>query len=569
VLDNGTALLLWFTYPPAGSSAQQAWIYADGGAIENERIRFTNALTTRGGRFGATSGPVSVQRIPWGTVEFRFTSCNAGEVTFSGPAGWGSGTRPIVRLTEHAELGCAGKQRLVSSGPRAMEGLRQRTGGWYNAASDADGWALEELSGGRALVYWFTHDAAGRAGVDLRRGEPSPGDRSAVTNYRPWGTRFGSAFDASRVMLTSWGTLDITFDGCDRASLAFTSLDTSFGERHVEPHAPHDARRRGVPRAEARGAHELARGARARRCLRARSEIAVAELRHALVRRRRLRRRNAISSATTRPRTPGPCSRRSPWDATTARHSLSKATCTSPAGTARTAAPPGGDTSSPAEPGRPVPELPFVAASGAAMLGGFVYFGGLTALVQYNPRTRQSRVIAATGRAQRDHSQVVAFQGEIWFIAGRGNGFTNRVVSIYDPASETWRAGPLLATSRAGFAAAASATTLFVAGGEFLDPSPPSTIYARWKPSRQATRRGLPSRCCRTRSTAWPARSTAMPSTRSADRARPRTAVNLRRPAGLPLRALSQPPSQGRPAARQPLAPSCRPRSLRARCTRA
>jgi hypothetical protein len=131
VLDNGTALLLWFTYPPAGSAASQAWIYADGGAIDGDRIRFTNAITTRGGRFGVTSGGVQVQRIPWGTVEFRFTSCSAGEVTFTGPAGWGSGTRQIVRLTELAELGCSGRTRITASGARAIEGLRQRSGAWY------------------------------------------------------------------------------------------------------------------------------------------------------------------------------------------------------------------------------------------------------------------------------------------------------------------------------------------------------------------------------------------------------------------------------------------------------
>src|SRR5688572_24050066 len=64
VLGDGTALLLWFTYPPAGSTVPQAWIYADGGSIEGERIRFANAVTTRGGRFGATSGGVTAQRIP-------------------------------------------------------------------------------------------------------------------------------------------------------------------------------------------------------------------------------------------------------------------------------------------------------------------------------------------------------------------------------------------------------------------------------------------------------------------------------------------------------------------------
>src|SRR6185503_17725269 len=234
VLDNGSALLLWFTYPPAGSSAPQAWIYADGGSVEGDRIRFGSAVTTRGGRFGATAGGVQAQRIPWGTVEFRFTGCNAGEVTYAGPAAWGSGTRQIVRLTELSELGCNGRTRLLASGGRSIEGLRQRSGAWYNPGSDADGWAIEELPTGGALVYWFTHDAAGEQAWTY--GEAlSSGDRLQVANYRPMGTRFGSGFDATRVMLTSWGTLDINFSGCDRGTLAYASLDSTFGAGTLAP----------------------------------------------------------------------------------------------------------------------------------------------------------------------------------------------------------------------------------------------------------------------------------------------------------------------------------------------
>ena len=234
VLDNGSALLLWFTYPPAGSSAAQAWIYADGGSVEGDRIRFTSAVTTRGGRFGATSGGVQAQRIPWGTVEFRFTSCNSGEVTYAGPSAWGSGTRQIVRLTELSELGCNGRTRVLASGARSIEGLRQRSGAWYNPGSDADGWAIEELPNAGALVYWFTHDAAGEQAWTY--GEAvSSADRLQVTNYRPIGTRFGSGFDPSRVMFTTWGTLEINFNGCDRGTLAYSSLDSTFGTGTLAP----------------------------------------------------------------------------------------------------------------------------------------------------------------------------------------------------------------------------------------------------------------------------------------------------------------------------------------------
>jgi N-acetylneuraminic acid mutarotase len=115
--------------------------------------------------------------------------------------------------------------------------------------------------------------------------------------------------------------------------------------------------------------------------------------------------------------------------------------------------------------------LPWVAQSGAATLGGFAYFASVSGnLYQFNPRTRQTRVIAGDRAAPRDHSQLVAFQGELWLLGGRSVNLPSGTsqVAIFDPATETWRAGPNLAVARAGFAAAASDTMLVVAGGENL-----------------------------------------------------------------------------------------------------
>jgi N-acetylneuraminic acid mutarotase len=124
-----------------------------------------------------------------------------------------------------------------------------------------------------------------------------------------------------------------------------------------------------------------------------------------------------------------------------------------------------------------VPQLPDISASSGAVLAGFAYFTGVSgSLYQVNPRSLAIRAIPGDNTAARDHSQLVAFQGELWLMGGRDvRGVATARVSIFDPASETWRVGPTLGSARSGFAAAASDTTIVVAGGERLD-APPRTL---------------------------------------------------------------------------------------------
>jgi len=476
VLDNGTALLLWFTYPPAGSSAQQAWIYADGGVIDGDRIRFTNAVTTRGGRFGVTGGArPAVQRIPWGTVEFHFSSCNAGEVTYAGPAEWGSGTRVITRLTEHAELGCAGKRRITATGTRVLDGLKQRSGGWYNAASDADGWAYEELADGRAIVYWFTHDAAGEQAWTYGEAAAA-GDRAVVTNYRPVGARFGAAFNPAQVLMSSWGTLDFAFGGCSQATLSYASFDSAFGSGALVPQRLSTLAGASclasTPTVPANGTWSAGTLMPAQE-----SEVATAIVGSRICAaggypaRRPFQCYDAAANAWTT-LAPLPAGRD---------HGMAvghEGAIYFTGGNGEDGNSYGWRYDFAANQWQAIAALPLSSASGAALLDGFLYFGSVGgALYQFNPRTQAVRMIAADGRVLRDHSQVVAFQGEIWLMGGRNAfGQPNPAVSIWDPASETWRAGPSMLNNRSGFAAAATPTAILVAGGEKLDA--PSGVIA-------------------------------------------------------------------------------------------
>jgi len=472
VLADGSALAIWFTYPPEGSPAQQAWIYAQDGRLDGDRIRFVSAATTRGPRFGPGYDPSAFRFVPWGSLEFRFIDCNRGEVTWAGPAGWGSGTREITRLSSVGELECAGKKQVHPSGARTLAGLRQRSGAWFDPTHAGEGWQVEELADGRTVVYWFTYDERGEQAWTIGT-SPTSGERFEIAeNLRPVGASFGEKFDPARVRLEPWGRLAFDFTGCEAGSMTYASVQPAFGSGRLR--ATRLAKLAGTSCLEGAPALPLNGTWSAGATMPApQSEFAMA--------------------------TAGPVS-----CAAGGLGGLRDVKCYDVDADAWTNLPPipagrdhgaaivldgdlvvtggyrSGEEESPPVNGwryrpsesrwEPMAQAPYVVASGVAVQGGFAYFGDVGGqLQQVNLRTLATRTIERHGLTGRDHSQVVAFQGEIWMIAGRDATLQhNATVSIYDPAADAWRPGPPLRFSRAGFAAAADDRMILVAGGERL-----------------------------------------------------------------------------------------------------
>jgi hypothetical protein len=481
ILDNGAALALWFTYPPAGAAGQQAWIYAQDGRVEGDRVIFDSAITTRGPRFGPSYNTANLQFIPWGTIELRFSDCNTADVTYAGPSTWGSGGRRLTRLTSYAELECGGKKKLNATGTRSMDGLRQRTALWFDPAHNGEGWVAEELPDGRTQFFWYTYDENGEQAWALGVA-PGSGDHISITDfYRPVGTRFGSAFDPNAVQRVSWGRVDVDFSGCNAAELRYQSPISAFGSGTLHPtrvtKVAGTSCVESTPAVPAGGAWSSLPA----RMPTAQSEAATTTIGgftyvaggfgnpQAFY-----RFDPASNSWRTLANVPG--GRDHPL-ATAVGGDLFFA-----GGNSQEV----GDQVNPAwrysiaqDRWEPAPELPLVTQNSATTLNGFAYFGSISGdIFQYNPRTRAVRTIVGQRSVPRDHAQLVAFQGELWMIAGRGGTpfVETPRVAIFDPASETWREGPSLATARGGFAAAANDSLLVVAGGEALASAPFHTI---------------------------------------------------------------------------------------------
>ncbi len=147
VMDNGTAVVTWFTYPPEGEEGEQAWLQGQG-PIEGNRIVINEVVRPTGAIFGPDYDPSQVTREPWGSMELTFTGCDAATVSYSGPEAFGEGSFSLIRLSKIDDVLCQGEAPAEAN--RVISG---RSGAWFQPSHDGEGWMVEVLSDGRVVVY--------------------------------------------------------------------------------------------------------------------------------------------------------------------------------------------------------------------------------------------------------------------------------------------------------------------------------------------------------------------------------------------------------------------------------
>lgn len=244
-LADGRALVYWFTYPPTAGG--QAWMLGVG-EIDAGRIIFDSASPlniTGGASFGAGFDPADVVVQTWGTGEFAFETCATGAMQYAGPAEFGSGDLPYQRLTGVVDAEC----RLVSPELAASDGIAKHlashkavslldgiSGSWFNVDRNGEGWILERLPNGGALMTWFTYTPDGQqafivasTGPDQVSDDMIQFDQAVITS----GTVFGPGFDPGDVVAIPWGSVTFNFSGCDAGSVSYESSLAEFGQGGV------------------------------------------------------------------------------------------------------------------------------------------------------------------------------------------------------------------------------------------------------------------------------------------------------------------------------------------------
>lgn len=472
ILPEERAVVTWFTYPPLGEDAAQAWLIGTGVTVDN-RIEIEDMVRPRGAAFGPEFDPADVVREPWGRLEIAFDTCESAVASWQGPPGFGSGSIPLLRLSAIDDVPC--DPNVPAEPDRVVAG---RSGAWYDPAHDGEGWMLEMLGDGRMVVYWFTYDDQGRQAWMI--GEARLAGRTLWVQdlLITGGARFGDAFDAADVTLTRWGSFGFLFEDCAVARLRYDSGDERFGAGTLLP--VHLAQLAATGCAEPPPAAPLSTGD-----WRLSTELGAAVSESASVgldgyvyvaggfgQVRQLQRYHPQTERwQSLPDMPG--ERHHPMAASDGRYLYLAGGFTSRFSDAA------GNNFWRFDPVNSrwdtLPNMPRTRAAGAAVyLQGKVWIvGGVggTDLQAFDVETGEWELFPGDAGGAADHTQAVAFENEIWRLGGRDGG-TSRDVHIWNPVSREWRDGPPMQFARSGFAARVVQGQIMVAGGERLDTVP-------------------------------------------------------------------------------------------------
>lgn len=229
ILGEKRALVYWFTYDESGN---QRWLIGDGEireTAEGWEVVFPEMLITEGPRFGADFDPASFASEVAGEGLFRFADCSSGTFEFQGLDK--TLAFPVQRLTRTMGADCSGP--LHGRPGEVVRPYAGQSGSWYDPMTAGQGFVLQWIANGQAVITWFTYDNEGNQqwmiGVGYREG-----DQLVFPEvFSPHGGRFGADFDSEEIEQLSWGRLEFDLI-CDGGSVRYESTLPQFSDGEYE-----------------------------------------------------------------------------------------------------------------------------------------------------------------------------------------------------------------------------------------------------------------------------------------------------------------------------------------------
>jgi hypothetical protein len=220
ILEDGQAVMYWFTYDGEG---RQDW-YIAVGEVSGNRILFPDLLRVSGGQFGPDFDPGKVVRTPVGSADFIFASCDSGAMNWVIDRDGGArrqGRMDLTRLSRVMGVDCG-----PPLGAPILE-IATRNGSWYDPSHSGEGYTLEILLGGNALVYWFSFDPEGNRRWFFGTGELVEGTLVFDDMLTTSGPTFGADYDPASLVVSPWGSLQLLLD-CSTGTAEFEPTEEGF-----------------------------------------------------------------------------------------------------------------------------------------------------------------------------------------------------------------------------------------------------------------------------------------------------------------------------------------------------
>jgi YVTN family beta-propeller protein len=234
LLDENSALVYWFTYtPPAvGGEQSQAWIGGMGKVVGSSIVvAAADSWISTGPPFGPDFDSSLVEFRPWGKFTLSYSACDSGVMYYqSDDPDYGHGSLNLRRLTAIDQLNCSQPSEQVMP-PQVEDEFTVSpgiSGAWYDESHDGEGWLLEVLPGGQALVAWFGYDTEGDQAWFLNTGTVD-GNTIKFDLLMPSGTDFGPTYRPDELSFPPWGSATFKFDDCNSGSMTYDSPLSGYG----------------------------------------------------------------------------------------------------------------------------------------------------------------------------------------------------------------------------------------------------------------------------------------------------------------------------------------------------
>jgi len=216
--NGSTYILTCYVY----QDGDQVWMIG-AGSVDDGAFVSTGMVITEGAQYGSAFDPDDVTRIPFGSVAMEFDDCNTADVIMDPVApGFENVVLPMQKIVP---VDCAAGIPDPANAVRA--------GNWYNPDRDGEGFQLAvEGSDGLHVITFYTFmdgEPIWLIGAGTIDGDTIEFADTVITS----GTGFGSNFDPADVVRTSFGSLTLTFDDCNNATIIVDSDLPEFEDQTI------------------------------------------------------------------------------------------------------------------------------------------------------------------------------------------------------------------------------------------------------------------------------------------------------------------------------------------------